>query len=81
MHLKKNKRLYDNNVYCHVEMSTEDNNKLKYSHGEKLSKVPFIIYADLECLLIRQQSCQNSPNEFYTEKNFAWAAWLHIKFN
>ena len=28
----------------------------------------FTIYADLECLLIKQQSCQNNPNEFYTER-------------
>ena len=30
----------------------EENNKiLKYNQGEKPIKVPFIIYADLECLL------------------------------
>ena len=49
-------------------MPTEDNNKLKYNHGEKSLKAPFAIYADLECLLIKQQSCQNSPNESYTER-------------
>ena len=43
-------------------MPTEDNNKLKYNHGEKSLKAPVTIYADLECLLIKQQSCQNSPN-------------------
>ena len=51
--LKKHERLCDNNDYCHVEMSTEDNNKLKYNHGEKSLKVPFAIYADLECFLIK----------------------------
>ena len=30
--------------------------------------VLFTIYADLECLLIKQQSCQNNPNDSYTEK-------------
>ena len=40
---------------------------LKYNHGEKSLKVPFTIYVDLECLLIKQQSCQNNPNESYTE--------------
>ena len=30
--------------------------------------MPFTIYADLECLLIKQQSCQNNPNESYTER-------------
>ena len=48
--LKKHERLCDNNDYCHVEMPTEDNNKLKYNHGEKSLKAPFAIYADLECL-------------------------------
>ena len=28
----------------------------------------FAIYAGLECLLIKQQSCQNNPNESYTER-------------
>ena len=32
-------------------MPNEDNKILKYSHGEKSMKVPFIIYADSECLL------------------------------
>ena len=32
-------------------MPNEDNKILKYSHGEKLLKAPFIIPADLECLL------------------------------
>ena len=66
--LKKHERLCGNNDYCHVEMPTEDNNKLKYNHGEKSLKVPFAIYVDLECLLIKQQSCQNNPNESYTDR-------------
>ena len=66
--LKKHERLCGNNDYCHVEMPTENNNTLKYNHGEKSLKVPFTIYADLECLLIKQQSCQNNPNDSYTEK-------------
>ena len=49
-------------------MPNENNNTLKYNHGEKSLKVPFTIYADLECLLIKQQSCQNNPNESYTER-------------
>ena len=31
-------------------------------------KTPFVFYADLECLLLKQQSCQNNPNESYTER-------------
>ena len=47
-------------------MPTKNNNT--YNCREKSLKVLFTIYADLECLLIKQQSCQNNPNDSYTEK-------------
>ena len=49
-------------------MPNEDNKILKYIPGEKSLKVPFIIYADLECLLQKIKSCQNNPEKSYTEK-------------
>ena len=49
-------------------MPNEDNKILKYIPGEKSLKVPFIIYADLECLLHKIKSCQNNPEKSYTEK-------------
>ena len=48
-------------------MSNEDNKILKYKHGEKSMKAPFIIYTDLE-LSEKTHSCQNSPEKSYTEK-------------
>ena len=44
------------------------NKILKYSYGEKSLKAPFIIYADLECLLKKEQSRQNNPGNSYTER-------------
>ena len=35
----------------------EYNKILKYNHGEKSLKAPFMIYADLECLLEKMHSC------------------------
>ena len=49
-------------------MPTKDNNIIKYNHGEKSMKVPFIIYADLECLLGKMSTCINNPNESSTIK-------------
>ena len=66
--LKKHERLCENNDYCSVEMPTKLNKTLKYNHGEKPLKTPLVIYADLECLLLKQQSCQNNHNEYYTER-------------
>ena len=58
----------DNTDYCNAEMPTQSNKTLKYNHGEKSLKTSFVIYADLECLQIKEQSGQNNPNESYTER-------------
>ena len=68
MHLKKHGRLCDNNDYCSLEMPIKFNKTLRYNYGEKSLRTPFVIYADLECLLLKQESCQNNPNESYTER-------------
>ena len=49
-------------------MPNEDNKILKYNHGEKSLKAPFMIYADLKCLLEKMHSCQNNPEKSYAEK-------------
>ena len=50
-------------------MPKEDGKILKYHSGEKSLKASFIIYADLECILKKEQSCQNNPENSYTERN------------
>ena len=49
-------------------MPTKNNNIIKYNHGEKSMKLPFVIYADLECLLEKMSSCISNPNESSTTK-------------
>ena len=49
-------------------MPTKNNNIIKYNHGEKSTKLPFVIYADLECLLEKMSTCINNPNESSTTK-------------
>ena len=49
-------------------MPTKDNNTIKYNQGEKSIKLPFVVYADLECLLEKISTCQNNPNESSTTK-------------
>ena len=44
-------------------MSTKNNNIIKYNQGEKSIKLPFVVYADLECLLEKMSTCQNNSNE------------------
>ena len=49
-------------------MPNKDNNKIKYNQGEKSIKLPFIIYANLECLLEKIDTCYNNPEESSTTK-------------
>ena len=66
--LKRHERVCNNHDYCHVDMPEESKNILKYHHGYKSLRVPFIIYADLECLLKKQQSYQNNPGNSYIQR-------------
>ena len=66
--LEAHKKIFENHDYCHVEMPTKDNNIIKYNHGEKSMKLPFLIYANLECLLEKMSTCQNNPNKSLTTK-------------
>ena len=48
--VKKHERVCNNHDYCRVDMPKE-HEKIKKLPGEKSLNVPFIVYADLECLL------------------------------
>ena len=48
--LQKHERVCNNHDYCCIDMP-EEHKKIKYLPGEKSLRVPFIIFADLECLL------------------------------
>ena len=62
----KSIKKYVRSYYCYVEMPEKDNKMLKYNHGEKSMKVPFIIYADLESLLEKMNTCHNNPEKSST---------------
>ena len=66
--LKKHENIYKDYDFCHIKMFDESNKILKYNPGEKSLKVLFVIYADLEYLLEKINTCQNNPEKSYTEK-------------
>ena len=49
-------------------MPEEYNKILKYNKGEKSIKSPLIVYADLECLLGKMNTCHNNPEKSSTTK-------------
>ena len=67
-------------------MPTKGNNIIKYNHGEKSMKLPFVIYADLECLLEKMSACQNNPNKSSTtkinkHKQTGYSLFTHCSFD
>ena len=84
--LEAHKKICENHDCCHVEMPTKNNNIIKYNHGEKSMKLPFVIYADLECLLEKMSTCINNPNESSTTKinkhtPSAYSIFTHCSFD
>ena len=49
-------------------MPTKDNNTIKYNQGDKSIKLPFVVYADLECLLEIISTCCKNPEKSSTTK-------------
>ena len=64
--LEAHKKICENHDYCHEKMPTKDNNTITYNQGQKFIKLPFAIYADLECLLEKMSTFINNPNESST---------------
>ena len=55
--LYAHKKICENKEYCNTEMPSPNNNLIKYNQGEKSLKLPFVIYADLESILKKIDTC------------------------
>ena len=53
--------------YCYIEIP-EKVSSLKYHNGVKSMRGPFLMYADLEFLLKKMDTCTNDPNKSSTTK-------------
>ena len=49
-------------------MSSEDTKILEFNQYQKSDKAPFIIYADLECLIEKIDGCKNYLHKSFTTK-------------
>ena len=55
-------------TFCNIIMHSEDTKILEFNQYEKSGKAPFIIYADLECLIEKIDGCKNNPDNLFTTK-------------
>ena len=84
--LEEHEEICNNHDSYHIEMPKQAKKILKCNPEEKPLKTPFVIYLVLECLLKREQSCQNNPEISYAEKEaihepFGWAMFRSCSFD
>ena len=65
---KKHENVCKIHDYCCIEIPEKSKNILKYNHGEKYMKVPFIVYADTESLLKKMDAYRSNPGNLSTTK-------------
>ena len=65
--LKKHERLCTNHDYCEIIMPKPSKNILEFNSNDKSLHMPHTIYADLEVILKKIQSCQPNLENSYTE--------------
>ena len=58
---ESHKRACENKDFCNIIMSSENNKILEFNQYQKSYKAPFVIYADLECLIEKIDGCKNNP--------------------
>ena len=62
------KKLCENEGFCNIVHLFEDIKILEFNQYHKSDKTPFIIYADLKCLMEEIDGCKNNPENLYTTK-------------
>ena len=66
--LELHKKVSENEDFCNVIMPSEDTKILEFNQYQKSDKAPFIIYADLECIIEKIDGCKNNPENSSTTK-------------
>ena len=65
---ESHKKLLENKDFYNIIMPSEDTKILDFDQYQKSDKAPFIIYADLECLIEKIDGCKNNPENSFTTK-------------
>ena len=62
------KKIFNDHDFYFLKIPDEDNNIIATTPGKNSLKVPFIICAEIECLLKKISTCQNNHEKSYTKK-------------
>ena len=66
--LEKHERLCYNNDHSSIIMPSEKNKYISTTSGKNSMRAPLVIYADVECLLMKINSSENTSANSYTER-------------
>ena len=58
--LELRKKIYENKDFCNIIMLSVDIKILEFNQYQKSDKAPFIIYADLQCIIQKVDGCKNN---------------------
>ena len=62
------KKVYEDKNFCNFLASSEDTKILEFNQYQKPDRAPFVIYADLECVIGKIDGCKNNPENSSTTK-------------
>ena len=79
--LEKHERICYNNDHCAIVMPDEKHKYISSTLGKNSLRIPLVIYADIECLLMKMDSCENTSNNSYTEKKIITSSlWIFYSY-
>ena len=65
---KSHKKAFENKDFCNLVVPSEDTKILEFNQYQKSDNTPFIIYADFEYLLEKNDRCKDNPENSSTTK-------------
>ena len=76
---KSHEKVCENKDFCNVLMPSENTQVLEFNQYQKSdSKKPFIIFADLECLIEKIDGCKNNPENPSTSRVIRFSTVYNI---
>ena len=70
--LEWHKKVCENKYFCVVVMPSEETKILELNQYYKSDNAPFIIYADLKCVIEKIDGCKNNHEDLYATKSWMY---------
>ena len=67
--LKSHEKVCKNKDFCAIAMSSKKDKTLDFKYCLKSNKMAYIIYADIESLILKIDGCANNPGKSWTIRN------------